>query len=278
VPSDEIDSPVEPQKTNSLDRFDLPAWLSAAANFGTLLVGVVGVWTTIRVSGLEDYFRSELALRNEQIVQAEAQLRTVQEEVAQASKSFNELEVRSQALASDNSLLLSDRDLLREEVSFARRQLAFNIFQARLNAASGNGDEDYFLALSGSELQPASENPGAELLDAIEKTYSGTADSLEENFVRELRIACEARVQTPILLDRMLAVPSRPDPSATVGDTPDQITANFSAARAKIDAWQRAFSEHMDAVHNRIQIRADATIRARTELTACARMILQVDA
>lgn len=39
-------------------------WLNVFATIGMLLIGVVSIWTTARISGVEDYFRSEVTRRN----------------------------------------------------------------------------------------------------------------------------------------------------------------------------------------------------------------------
>ncbi|MBB6123241.1 hypothetical protein [Sphingobium subterraneum] len=42
-------------------------WLNVIAAVGALLVGVVSFWTTARISGLEDYLRSEIGRRNTEL-------------------------------------------------------------------------------------------------------------------------------------------------------------------------------------------------------------------
>lgn len=39
-------------------------WLNVAAALGALLIGIVSLWTTAQISGLEDYLRSEITRRN----------------------------------------------------------------------------------------------------------------------------------------------------------------------------------------------------------------------
>lgn len=43
---------------------NLREWLNVIAAIGALLVGIVTFWTTARISGLEDYLRSEISRRN----------------------------------------------------------------------------------------------------------------------------------------------------------------------------------------------------------------------
>lgn len=50
-------------------------WLNVAAALGALLVGVVSFWTTARISGLEDYLRSEISRRNNDLNQISDQSR-----------------------------------------------------------------------------------------------------------------------------------------------------------------------------------------------------------
>lgn len=41
-----------------------PDWLNAVSALGTLAIGIVTLWTTARISGIEDYLRSEIGRRN----------------------------------------------------------------------------------------------------------------------------------------------------------------------------------------------------------------------
>lgn len=51
---------------------NLPDWINATTAVAALVVGIVSLWTTIQISGLEDYFKSEIALRNREVVNLSA--------------------------------------------------------------------------------------------------------------------------------------------------------------------------------------------------------------
>ena len=63
-------------------------WLNVIAAAGTLLIGIGTLWVTARVSGLEDYFQSEISTRN-------SQLSSLLEQSEAAAK---DLQVREQQL------------------------------------------------------------------------------------------------------------------------------------------------------------------------------------
>lgn len=84
---------------------NLPEWINAASSLGMLFIGVATLWTTVRVSGLEDYFRSELALRNQMITSADAELRGLQEELASTSASVEAARERAAALEAESQSL-----------------------------------------------------------------------------------------------------------------------------------------------------------------------------
>lgn len=52
--------------------------VAVLTGIGTVLVGIGTIWATLRISGLEDYFRSEIAYRNEQLISSTEQLRATQ--------------------------------------------------------------------------------------------------------------------------------------------------------------------------------------------------------
>lgn len=60
-------------------------WLNVVATVGTILIGLGTLWVTARISGLEDYFHSELSSRN-------SQLSSVLEESAAAGQQLRENE------------------------------------------------------------------------------------------------------------------------------------------------------------------------------------------
>jgi hypothetical protein len=57
---------------------------------GTLLLGIVTLWVTVKVSGLEDYFRSEIKYRNEQLVIATESVRGLEQQRSSLIKEIDQ--------------------------------------------------------------------------------------------------------------------------------------------------------------------------------------------
>lgn len=112
-------------------------WLSSASAIGTILIGVGTLWVTARVSGLEEYFRSELSSRNSQLssvledsAAAGRQLRENERQLAGLRAITDEtiataLETQSQLSASTASLLAVQEEIELERANLieARSQL-----------------------------------------------------------------------------------------------------------------------------------------------------------
>lgn len=110
-------------------------WLNVIATIGTILIGLGTLWVTARISGLEDYFHSEISSRN-------SQLSSVLEESAVAGQQLRDnekqltslrvitdatiataLETQSQLSGSTASLLAVQGQVERERESLLQARL-----------------------------------------------------------------------------------------------------------------------------------------------------------
>ena len=84
-------------------RSDFRDWLTAISTLGTLIVAIVALWATIRVSGLQDYFQSEISRRNSEYKSALARAdtldirsRNLRDAMDNLQKSYDALVVETQ--------------------------------------------------------------------------------------------------------------------------------------------------------------------------------------
>lgn len=101
--------------------------LNAFANVGLLLVGLATLWTTLRVSGIENYFQSELALRNNELVTAERRLGDLDERAREALEDIEQAELRNRQLNDENKVLIevrNDLSLLVEQLEIRAADLS----------------------------------------------------------------------------------------------------------------------------------------------------------
>lgn len=106
-------------------------WLVAMTGLAALIVAVVTFWTTARISGLEDYLRSEISRRNADLNTLSAQTATAErlanaraERLASLETATNEIIASS--LAAQSRLVGAEADLarVRSDVGDAKQQLA----------------------------------------------------------------------------------------------------------------------------------------------------------
>jgi hypothetical protein len=112
-------------------------WLNILAAVGTILIGVGTLWVTARISGLEDYFQSEISSKNSQLssvieesATAARQLRANEQQLTDLraitdATIATALETQAQMSGSTASLLAVQSEIARERASLgeARAQL-----------------------------------------------------------------------------------------------------------------------------------------------------------
>jgi len=102
----------------------LREWIGAGAAIGTILIGVIGLWNTMQISGLEDYFRSEISRRNSDLdLQSEKNGR-LEEEVAQREAQLSLLSNQSDKLVSEALSHVAEAQKVAEELASARDEVS----------------------------------------------------------------------------------------------------------------------------------------------------------
>lgn len=117
-------------KTSPKARRTLKDWLDLVLPLATLLLGIVSLWTTIQISGLEDFFRSEIARRNAEISSLALRSAEADRRLGERERRVDELSSIAERLGSQNDdqrLVLSqatlELDALRSEASTTKQQL-----------------------------------------------------------------------------------------------------------------------------------------------------------
>lgn len=117
---------------------ELREWANFTVAAAALIVSVVSFWTTAQISGIEDYLRSEVALRNSELEEASLAARELDERVRMSTTRLEELRSNSERLsiaaseaqtriASSQGLaldLLFKQQVTSGDLSAARSQLA----------------------------------------------------------------------------------------------------------------------------------------------------------
>lgn len=113
------------------------AWANLFIAGATLLVAVVSIWLTTRVSGLEDYLRSEIALRNSELNTAANEAEALDERIRESTATLEDLRSTSDALTASSIIaqtklaeaqnqsiaLLTERNRTLAELTDSRQRL-----------------------------------------------------------------------------------------------------------------------------------------------------------
>ena len=134
-------------------------WIDVVLPVATLCLGVVSLWTTVQVSGLEDYFRSEISRRNEEIGDlsarsrvAEIRLSARETRMDQLSSSAEQLNLLNEEQRLAFSKATADLALLRSEAHIINGQLEGAISDKRRVEAELNEQVRSLEVMSRQEL------------------------------------------------------------------------------------------------------------------------------
>jgi hypothetical protein len=110
---------------------ELREWINVLVGISALLLAAVSFWTTARISGLEDYLRSEISRRNSELDELSQRSREIEKVAIDRERQLARLDAATnQAIAASlltqSELARSQNDLgsLRVNVATAKEQLA----------------------------------------------------------------------------------------------------------------------------------------------------------
>lgn len=111
-----LSSHAEPSASSN--RSDIREWLNVSVAIGALLIGIVSFWTTARISGLEDYLRSEIVRRNTELDSISGQsnrLKVLSEERAERLSSLQTVtdQITANNLIAQSRLLSTQQEISR---------------------------------------------------------------------------------------------------------------------------------------------------------------------
>lgn len=226
--------------------------LNTAASIGTVLIGVGTLWITARISGLEDYFQSELSARNGQLAslirqneQASDALRSGELQLAVLRSRTDEaivtaLATQAQLSGSLGNLVDLQEEVVRERDNVGKARSELATIQAQTNEqrkslASLYAREAFdrsILVATGvtvrslqetdfREPRPAFKTPiGRMVLESLSRLADGKAGDQQtypfyQQIVRNLPVVCPGFVDREIVY---LEIPTRTT-TPPIGDT-----------------------------------------------------------
>jgi len=88
-------------------------WLNVIATLATVLIGVIGLWNTAQISGLQDYFQSEIAKRNRDLISLAQQSDQLSAESTARREQLSRLQISSSEIA---ALSISQESKIHESI------------------------------------------------------------------------------------------------------------------------------------------------------------------
>lgn len=129
----------ETQSANKEKDWDaVRAWANLFVAGATLIVAIVSIWLTTQISGLEDYLRSEIALRNSELDTATTQAKALEIRIRKSTATLEDLRANSDKLIASSSIaqtrlaeaqlqslaLLTDRNRTLASLAQSKEQLS----------------------------------------------------------------------------------------------------------------------------------------------------------
>lgn len=111
----ELDLPDETNKRSNNP--EIREWINMSVGFATLLLAIVSFWTTARISGIEDYLRSEISRRNSDLDQLSQRSTSIE-------KLANERELQLAKLDASLSEVLSNSLIAQSDLGRLQTQSA----------------------------------------------------------------------------------------------------------------------------------------------------------
>lgn len=267
--------------------FNPREWLNVGTTVAALLLAVISFWTTARISGLEDYLRSEISRRNSELntissrskeieklaVERERQLASLdgatsnmiassllaQAQLAQSQSALSR--IRSDALEARQELSETRATEARLKVSLSAQTSDFDLFRRRqaYQHASMNIAFDNFYFMDGGEFPTAAkiaESARSTRPDRGAETLAPYFLAIRNNFDRACPFFAEKKVNLP----PKATMPPAPTITYLKGASQSEIARLTREAQ---DNYSRDFKAYIDAN----KMRTDAEIKMMSELS-----------
>ncbi len=204
---------------------NIPEWLSAGANIGLLFLGIATLWITIQIAVIEDYFRSEIAYRNRQLVEARAELDDLKFQAASLKQDLVAGRVENSKLEKYRDQVLAiERERKAALEASLREQPLWAIKYIRLFMEFEQNDHDDRKA-----ILPIAEDTLKKLVDELKK------QPMDSRYATEVRAHLASRCRSDIGGPLVLGPVQHPKPSS---DEWRAIVAQPSSGfKNEVDEW-----------------------------------------
>jgi len=92
-------------------------WMNVVAAIGGLVVAVVALWATAQISGLENYLRSEIGRRNNELNSLSRKAESLEKTADERARRLSELQATTEALMASSVAAQQNGLFRRTEIS-----------------------------------------------------------------------------------------------------------------------------------------------------------------
>jgi len=231
TPTVKREEPTPPPATRT--QRDILDWINAASSIAVIMLGIVTLWVTVRISGLEDYFRSEVARRNQEIVTTSRELNAAKLGVEKAQRDLaniksqrdsleREIDQITELLQEKESDLVNRlaeiEDTRNENEGLLRRSRQIREIADRIEKENALRDF-YFRNFNADQTirgttqidlyKRITTNPGEKLIDTVLDQYKKypNENKFSKELMQDLAGACAPKVSNSINLKSMIIEP-----------------------------------------------------------------------
>lgn len=230
--AEEIGEETPPPGAKEIQR-DMFDWINAGSNIAVIIFGLVTLWMTIRISGLEDYFRSEVSQRNQEIIVTSQELHTARAGVEDARRALGEIKSQRDALEIEidqiNDLLQEkENDLLERiaEIENTRNENERLLQRSREIKAVAekfekeNALRDFYHRIFNADqtirgttqidlYERITINPGEQLINVLSDQFEKYPNKNEfsKELMQSLSRVCTSKVSNTVNLNSMIIKP-----------------------------------------------------------------------
>ena len=252
-------------------------WLNAGIGLAALLLALVSFWTTARISGLEEYLRSEITRRNSDLDQLSERSASIEKLANEREAQLASLDAATSEILASSLLAQSQLAQVQSEVATARSRLAaaqlsrsnienslrdqsqnFDLFQRRQTFEQAS----LGLTLAGSIRME--EPSGRALLEQVRLLPEPAGRDENRRYLRLIKSDFEK--VCPTFVSRLPKLPDRlPNPGSATDRMIDAIRDNRESVMAQdklaIANWSREYEAYLEREKEYSQAKVDATFK-----------------
>lgn len=229
--------------------------IGAISAVGTLLIGIATIWITVKVSGLQDYFQSEIRYRNEELISSSQALRNLDRQRSNLQKDIEqknaELAKIEQDVSSARAALFKTGGEMEKERATLDTRMRAQVYQILDHAGMID-----LLNVAVDEVNGKQSNAieiGKFFSRSVERAETDSGNDFLRPYIKNTKDGLHARC--PDIFTKIINLPAElPRPKYDMvkpkSNKPEDIKAALSETKIKNDAEYKAYDASSTARQN----------------------------